>query len=153
MWVITKNVGERANHATKHDVQIRRGYPMTVGIYMCHLGDDPTQEAFVQIYCQYPMAVCDGRSIDVSKLIETDMIRGDYTGTMLYPRYNVNDTYRWYYMSGQDIEDVLLFKGFDTKDDGVKCRWLTRHLGFSLPLGAISTIPLRSGKSLRDTMA
>jgi len=69
------------------------------------------------------MAVCDGRSIDVSKLIETDMIRGDYTGTMLYPQYNLNDTYQWYYMSEQDVEDVLLFKGFDTKKDSVKCTW------------------------------
>ena len=77
------------------------------------------------------MAVCDGRSMDVSKLIETDMIRGDYTGTMLYPQYDPNDTYQWYYMSGQDVGDVLLFKGFDTKEDSVKCMWLTRHLGFS----------------------
>ena len=76
------------------------------------------------------MAVCDGRSMDVSRLIETDMIRGDYTGTMLYPQYDPNDTYQWYYMSGQDVEDVLLFKGFDTKEDSVKCRWLTTHLDF-----------------------
>lgn len=49
------------------------------------------------------------------------MIRGEYTGTMLYPQYELNGTCQWYYMSGQDVEDVLLFKGFDT-EECVKCK-------------------------------
>lgn len=48
---------------------------------------------------------------------------------MLYPQYETNDARKWYYMSGQDVEDVLLFKGFDTKEDSVKCEWLTTLLG------------------------
>ena len=54
------------------------------------------------------------------------MIRGDYNGTMLYPQYEPNGTCQWYYMSGQDAEDVLLFKGFDTREGSVKCTWIIR---------------------------
>ncbi|RAH63523.1 hypothetical protein BO85DRAFT_495434 [Aspergillus piperis CBS 112811] len=83
----------------------------------------------------HPIAVCDGRTLDASKLIESDMIRGNYTGTMLYPQYEPSDAHKWYYMSDQDVEDVLLFKGFDTKEDSVK---YTPHTSFS---------PLNTAKS------
>ncbi|KAL4784377.1 hypothetical protein BJX76DRAFT_347853 [Aspergillus varians] len=76
----------------------------------------------------HPIAVCDRRTLDSSKLIETDMIRGNYTGTMLYPQYEPNSTCQWDYMSGQDVEDVLLFKGFDTKQGSVK---YTPHTSFT----------------------
>ncbi|KAL7657974.1 hypothetical protein ACMYSQ_004116 [Aspergillus niger] len=76
----------------------------------------------------HPMAVCDGQTMDATKLIETDMIRGNYTGTMLYPQYEANSPRRWYYMSEQETQDVLLFKGFDTKEDSVK---YTPHTSFS----------------------
>ncbi|KAL4866188.1 hypothetical protein BDV12DRAFT_173246 [Aspergillus spectabilis] len=76
----------------------------------------------------HPIAVCDGQTLNSSKLIETDVIRGSYTGTMLYPQYELNGTCQWYYMSGQDVEDVLLFKGFDTKEDSVK---YTPHTSFT----------------------
>ncbi|PYH43905.1 uncharacterized protein BP01DRAFT_322230 [Aspergillus saccharolyticus JOP 1030-1] len=74
-----------------------------------------------------PIAVCDGRSVDSSKLIETDMTQGEYTGTMLYPQYEPNGSCQWYYMSSQEAEDVLLFKGFDTNEDSVK---YTPHTSF-----------------------
>lgn len=48
---------------------------------------------------------------------------------MLYPQYETKDARKWYYMSSQDVEDVLLFKGFDSKEDTVKCEWLTTLLG------------------------
>ncbi|KAJ5569290.1 hypothetical protein N7450_011776 [Penicillium hetheringtonii] len=70
----------------------------------------------------HPIAVCDGRALDLHNLIETDMILGDYTGTLLYPQYKPNDTYQWYYMSRQDVEDVLIFKSFDTKKGSVRCK-------------------------------
>ena len=68
----------------------------------------------------HPIALCDGRTVDTSKLVETDMIRGDYTGTLLYPLYEPRNTCRWYYLSTQGVEDVLLFKSFDSKEDSVK---------------------------------
>ncbi|KAL4929530.1 uncharacterized protein BDV17DRAFT_261116 [Aspergillus undulatus] len=78
----------------------------------------------------HPIAVCDRRTLDTSRLIETDVIRGEYTGTMLYPEYEPNGTCQWYYMSKQDVGDVLLFKGFDSKEDCVK---YTPHTSF-IPL-------------------
>jgi hypothetical protein len=69
----------------------------------------------------HPMTVCDGRNLDTSKLVESDMIRGDYTGTLLYPLYEPKKTRKWYYMSKQGVEDVLLFKSFDSKEGSVKC--------------------------------
>lgn len=68
----------------------------------------------------HPIAVCDGQTVDTSKIVETDMIRGDYTGTMLYPLYTPRGTRQWYYMSWQSVEDVLLFKSFDSNEDSVK---------------------------------
>lgn len=82
----------------------------------------------------HPIAVCDGRALDLHNLIETDMILGNYTGTLLYPQYRPNDTYKWYYMSRQDVEDVLLFKSFDTKEGSVKCKWSTMRVVSLIPL-------------------
>lgn len=76
----------------------------------------------------HPFAVCDRRTLDTSALIETDMIRGEYTGTMLYPQCEPDGACQWYYMSGQGVEDVLLFKGFDT-EDCVKCKLLIQCHG------------------------
>lgn len=84
-----------------------------------------------------PLAVCDRRTLDTSALIETDMIRGEYTGTMLYSPYEPDGRCQWYYMSGQGVEDVLLFKGFDT-EDCVKCkRSIQCHGELGLPLDTI----------------
>ncbi|KAL4799556.1 hypothetical protein BDV19DRAFT_261094 [Aspergillus venezuelensis] len=86
----------------------------------------------------HPMAVCDRGTLDTSKLIETDMIRGEYTGTMLYPRYEPDSACQWYYMNRQGVEDVLLFKGYDTRDDSVK---YTPHTSFTPLHGAESASP------------
>jgi hypothetical protein len=73
----------------------------------------------------HPIAVRDGQSLDASKLLATDMIRGAYTGTMLYSLFEPDGSkYNWYYMSRQEPEDVLLFKGFDSAEGRVKCKWL-----------------------------
>lgn len=51
------------------------------------------------------------------------MVRGDYNGTLMYPLYDPSHACQWYYMSGQGVEDVLLFKSFDSKEGSVKCKW------------------------------
>ncbi|CAG8316643.1 unnamed protein product [Penicillium nalgiovense] len=76
-----------------------------------------------------PIAVCDGRTVDTSKLVETDMTRGDYTGTLLYPLYDPSNIRKWYYLSRQGAEDVLLFKSFDSEKGSVKH---TPHTSFTL---------------------
>ncbi|KAJ5565073.1 hypothetical protein N7513_001315 [Penicillium frequentans] len=77
-----------------------------------------------------PIAVCDGRTLDTTKLIGTNMIRGDYNGTLMYPLYDPTHACQWYYMSGQGVEDVLLFKSFDSQEGSVKH---VPHTSFSLP--------------------
>lgn len=69
------------------------------------------------------MTVCDGKTFDTSKLVETDMTRGNYTGTLMYPLYDASHTCQWYYLSRQEPEDVLLFKSFDSKEDSIKCEY------------------------------
>ncbi|KAL3490231.1 hypothetical protein BJX62DRAFT_252143, partial [Aspergillus germanicus] len=86
----------------------------------------------------HPIAVCDGQSLDTSKLLETDMIRGAYTGTMLYPLFEPDAKYRWCYMSRQEPEDVLLFKGFDSMQGQVK---YTPHTSFIPFISPPSTRP------------
>ncbi|KAL4953498.1 hypothetical protein BDW69DRAFT_194817 [Aspergillus filifer] len=86
----------------------------------------------------HPMAVCDRGTLDTSNLINTDMIRGEYTGTMLYPQYEPDGACQWYYMSRQDVGDVLLFKGFDTREDCVK---YTPHTSFTPLIGAERSRP------------
>lgn len=51
------------------------------------------------------------------------MIRGDYNGQLMYPLYDPSHACQWYYMSRQGVEDVLLFKSFDSKEGSIKCKW------------------------------
>ncbi|KAK9561570.1 hypothetical protein V6000_004464 [Aspergillus fumigatus] len=77
-----------------------------------------------------PIAVCDGRSVDTSRLIGVDITRGRYTGTVQYALYDSTKPFHWYYMSRQSDEDVLLFKSFDSRDGSVKH---VPHTSFPLP--------------------
>lgn len=55
-WIITEKLSERAVHLTQEDVDMGVGSPMTVGKYLCHLEEDPTQIAFMRIYYQIPVS-------------------------------------------------------------------------------------------------
>jgi hypothetical protein len=67
----------------------------------------------------WPLAICDGRSIREQDLIETDHVRRHYTGSTLYLLHHPEQ--RWYYMGNQGKEDVLIFKNFDSHSrDGAK---------------------------------
>ncbi|KAJ5135633.1 uncharacterized protein N7515_004911 [Penicillium bovifimosum] len=54
-WVITKKLIERAAPMTDHDVKMGRGSAKTVGKFLCHAAEDPSQEAFMRIYQQIPL--------------------------------------------------------------------------------------------------
>ncbi|KAL9029148.1 MAG: hypothetical protein Q9196_002584 [Gyalolechia fulgens] len=68
----------------------------------------------------YPLAVCDGRSIPVENLIETDRIRRQYSGCTLFSTYQ--EGFRWYYASQQNDDEPLLFKSFDSRSDVTRCK-------------------------------
>ncbi|KAJ5554800.1 hypothetical protein N7461_003270 [Penicillium sp. DV-2018c] len=54
-WVITKKLTERAVPMTEHDVNTGRGSAKTVGKFLCHAAEDPSQETFMRIYQQIPL--------------------------------------------------------------------------------------------------
>ncbi|KAJ5247027.1 7 alpha-cephem-methoxylase [Penicillium chermesinum] len=57
--------------------------------------------------------VADGSTLDPNDLIAADYVRTTYQGENLLPLYNKNC--RWYYMSDQMPDDVLLFKSYDSR--------------------------------------
>ncbi|KAJ5543440.1 hypothetical protein N7461_009443 [Penicillium sp. DV-2018c] len=54
-WLITEKLSERAEHLSQDEVDMGVGSPMTVGKFLCHLEEDPTQIAFMRIYYQNPI--------------------------------------------------------------------------------------------------
>lgn len=61
---------------------------------------------------EWPLAICDGSSVDPNKLIETDHVRRQYAGCTLYALSDPK--MRFYYMQNQEDNEVLLFKNFDS---------------------------------------
>jgi hypothetical protein len=68
-----------------------------------------------------PLAMCDFTSIDKADLRSADRASREYVGEIYYAHYNQNQ--RWYWISGQQPTEVLLFTNFDSKPgDDVPCR-------------------------------
>ena len=63
----------------------------------------------------WPLAVCDGTTVDASALVETDIVRiGSLSSNMFAMHRSRN---RWYYLHQQKPGEVLIFKQFDTKSE------------------------------------
>ncbi|GLI77910.1 hypothetical protein PoHVEF18_006207 [Penicillium ochrochloron] len=54
-WIITEKHSERAAYRTRQQVERGTGTPKTVGLFLCHLEDDPAQLAFMRVYHQIPI--------------------------------------------------------------------------------------------------
>ncbi|KAF2790169.1 hypothetical protein K505DRAFT_221899, partial [Melanomma pulvis-pyrius CBS 109.77] len=63
----------------------------------------------------WPLAVCDTRTVRIDDLVTTDTVRRKYTGETFYAKFNPEQ--RWYYMPNQDPDEVLLLKIFDSRMD------------------------------------
>lgn len=63
----------------------------------------------------HPLAVCDYRTVPFNDRVPTDIIFPDYLGET----YNFwpNPAHRWYYLDGQQADEVLLVKCFDSKTE------------------------------------
>ncbi|KAJ4253830.1 hypothetical protein NW762_010225 [Fusarium torreyae] len=59
-----------------------------------------------------PLAMCDFNSIDEKDLRSADRASREYVGEIYYAHYNPMQ--KWYWISGQTPEEVLLFKNFDS---------------------------------------
>ena len=62
----------------------------------------------------FPLAVCDSRTMELDDLVECDHIRKKFTGATFYVHYNPNQM--WYYLSQQRPEEALMLKIFDSEE-------------------------------------
>jgi hypothetical protein len=63
----------------------------------------------------WPLAICDGSSVDAYALVETDIVRVGHLSSNLFAMHRA--CHRWYYLPQQKPEEVLIFKQFDTNFD------------------------------------
>ncbi|KAF2105157.1 hypothetical protein BDV96DRAFT_509883 [Lophiotrema nucula] len=66
-----------------------------------------------------PLAFCDGSSVDADDLIAIDHVTRDHVGETFNLVFR--EKYRWYYLSDQRPDEVVLFKMFDSKPN-IKAR-------------------------------
>lgn len=76
-----------------------------------------------------PLALADAASVQVQDLVATDQVFPDRVGEIYHLAYN--PTQRWYYAPEMTADEVLLIKGWDSRDDG-RARF-TPHSAFDLP--------------------
>lgn len=67
-----------------------------------------------------PLAVSDSTTLHESSLVEVQRIRREFVGCTWFSMYQ--DNIKWYYMSDQTPDDLLLFKTFDSLEGKAKCR-------------------------------
>ena len=82
----------------------------------------------------WPLAVCDGQTADESDLVETDHVRRQYSGSTLYLMRNPNQ--KFFYMSKQSKDEVLIFKNFDSKSE-VKAKCKSQGLHMANPISLL----------------
>ncbi|MEQ8355325.1 MAG: CmcJ/NvfI family oxidoreductase [Kiloniellaceae bacterium] len=76
-----------------------------------------------------PLALADATSVRPEDLIATDQIFPDRVGEIYHLAHH--PAQRWYYVPQMTRDEVLLIKGWDSRDDG-RARF-TPHSAFSLP--------------------
>ncbi|KIW66777.1 hypothetical protein PV04_06072 [Phialophora macrospora] len=62
----------------------------------------------------YPLAICDGSTVSPSDLVEADHVRRHYMGSTMYLKHN--ERQKFYFMSRQTKDEVLIFKNFDSAE-------------------------------------
>ena len=76
-----------------------------------------------------PLAVADASTIRPESLVATDQVYPDRIGEIYHLTYD--PAQRWYYAPRMTADEVLLLKGWDSRDDG-RARF-TPHTAFTLP--------------------
>jgi len=74
----------------------------------------------------YPLAVCDSRTVGESDLVESDFIYPDFESETFCVSFSPSQ--KWYYMKDQGRQDVLVLSNFDS-ETGLR----VPHSGFALP--------------------
>jgi hypothetical protein len=88
----------------------------------------------------YPLALCDARSLDPLDLIDSERRAPNHTGEIQLAVHA--DEQRWYYYSEMRPPEVLVFKTFDSIDSGL--RPCSIHSAIHLPQAPLDAKPRES---------
>lgn len=90
------------------------------------------------------LCVCDGRSVQSEDAVPIDAVTGpaDIPGKCFEFRLcRYGASHSWYYLSNMEAEDVVLFKGYDSRYPHAMC---AMHSAFNNPLAGPEVAPRRS---------
>lgn len=87
-----------------------------------------------------PLAICDARSVALKDWVACDLDYGDRVGEIYNVAFNAN--HRWYYAPNMEVDEILLFKSYDSVDNG-KARF-TPHTAFDDPTAPAGACPRES---------
>jgi hypothetical protein len=89
---------------------------------------------------RFPLAVADGRTVLQTDYVTVDLVYPDRTGEIYYATHSSGQ--RWFYFSGMQSNEAMLFKCFDSARDG-RTRY-TAHTGFANPHARAGSPPRES---------
>lgn len=87
-----------------------------------------------------PLALCDARSVAFEDLVATDLVYRDRTGEIYYVQWN--PAHRWFYAPRMRAEEALVFKVYDSAEDG--CARFAPHSAFQDPTAPAAPLPRES---------
>jgi hypothetical protein len=88
----------------------------------------------------WPLALCDARSVSPDDLIATDLIYKDRIGETYSVKYN--PAHRWLYAPRMSRDEVLLFRSYDSTEQG-QARFVP-HAAFQDPSAPPTAVPRES---------
>ncbi len=88
----------------------------------------------------WPLALCDARSIDLADQVDTERRSSTHVGEILLATYSAQ--HRWFYFSEMHPKEVLVFKTFDSEDCDRKPNSI--HTSFEIPQVPANTPPRES---------
>jgi hypothetical protein len=88
---------------------------------------------------EFPLAVCDAKSMTLKDFVATDLKYRDRTGEVYSVAYN--PTHRWFYFPRMRTEEALLLKCFDSDEKRTR---FTAHSGFEDPTSPPNAAPRES---------
>ncbi|KAL8834254.1 MAG: hypothetical protein Q9170_003841 [Blastenia crenularia] len=117
-----------------------KGRVRIINLYWVPIRGNSVWRPLIDVVTDWPLAVCDGSTARRIDLVEADHVRQHYTGSTMYLMYDPQQ--RFYYMSRQSKNDVLIFKNFDSKR-GVSAT-CAPHASFLHPNTDADVIPRES---------
>ena len=88
----------------------------------------------------FPLALCDARSVDMDDVLATVRQAPNHTGEILLATYSPG--HRWYYFSNMTSDEVLVFKTFDSETAGRDAGSI--HTSIDIPGTPADAVPRES---------